>query len=188
MPRRTRLMLPDIASGSEARSLAPTFQDVGRRYVRYFNARHARSGTLWEGRFKSMLVDTDAYFLNTHRYIEQNPVRALMVSDPLDCAWSSHRHYAEGQPDDLVSVHAIHRAWFPEPEAFRAFALEAIPPDVLEALRAAARLQLPFGRPEFCTRIAQETGLPSLPRRPGPKPRTHEGSSKGEYRQGELVV
>lgn len=69
-------------------------QHIGRRYVQYFNFRYRRSGTLWEGRYKASLVDTEAYVLKCYRYIEMNPVRAGMVRGPSDYRWSRHRHNA----------------------------------------------------------------------------------------------
>src|SRR5437773_8492081 len=57
-------------------------QSIGRRYVRYFNTKYQRSGTLWEGRFKACLIDTDAYLLSCYRYIELNPIRAKMAQYP----------------------------------------------------------------------------------------------------------
>ncbi len=78
---------------------------LGRRYVGYFNATYRRSGTLWEGRYKSCLVDSERYLLTCYRYIELNPVRAAMVEAPDDYAWSSYRANAEGLADRLVHPH-----------------------------------------------------------------------------------
>jgi putative transposase len=74
-------------------------QAVGRRYVRYFNDRYHRSGTLWEGRYKSTLVQTERYLLACMVYLDLNPVRAGLVADPKNHLWSSHRHYI-GQASD----------------------------------------------------------------------------------------
>lgn len=71
--------------------LACAMRRVGSRYVPYYNWKHGRSGALWEGRFKSCLVQSSRYFLNVQRYIELNPVRAGIVSDPADYPWSSAR-------------------------------------------------------------------------------------------------
>jgi len=73
--------------------------------VRYVNHFHHRSGTLWEGRFKASLVDTETYFLRCCRYIECNPVRARMVLHPRDYRWSSYRFHADGFRDKLLSTH-----------------------------------------------------------------------------------
>lgn len=66
-------------------------QALGKRYARYFNREYRRSGTLWEERFKSSLVQTETYLLLCQRYIELNPVRAAMVSDPAEYTWSSYQ-------------------------------------------------------------------------------------------------
>lgn len=80
-------------------------QTLGRLYVRYFNHSYRRSGTLWEGRFKSCLVQSTEYLLQCYRYIELNPVRASMVNDPADYAWSSYRANALGRVSDLLKPH-----------------------------------------------------------------------------------
>ena len=85
-------------------------QSVGRSYVRYVNATYGRSGTLWEGRFKSALVDSEEYFLVCSRYVELNPVRAEMVESPGDYHWSSYRANALGVMDALISPHLLYRA------------------------------------------------------------------------------
>jgi len=83
-------------------------KQLGESYVPYFNARHGRSGTLWEGRFRSSIVESDRYLLTCHRYIEANPVRAAMVMHPGDYRWSSHRANAMGERDDLLTPHALY--------------------------------------------------------------------------------
>jgi len=94
-----------LCTPSEGDSLARTIQAVGRRYVRRFNRRHGRSGTLWEGRFRSSLVEADRYLLACQRYIESNPVRAGMVEGVADWPWSSHRHHIGLSVDPLVRSH-----------------------------------------------------------------------------------
>jgi putative transposase len=77
-------------------------QSVGRRYVRYMNDAHERTGTLWEGRFKSAVVSRDEYLIMCSRYIELNPVRAGMARHPRDYRWSSYHRRALGRPDNLL--------------------------------------------------------------------------------------
>ena len=72
-----------LATPSTADGLPQMMQAAGRRYVRYFNDSQGRTGTLWEGRYKACLVDTETYVLHCHRYIELNPVRARMTDDPV---------------------------------------------------------------------------------------------------------
>lgn len=84
-----------------------TFQALGRLYVPYFNRRQERTGTLWEGRFRSNPVAGDDHFFNCHRYIEMNPVRAKMIDDPAAYPWSSHRANLGLARDDLVTPHPL---------------------------------------------------------------------------------
>lgn len=81
-------------------------QALGRRYVQRFNYMHKRTGTLWEGRYKSTLVDSERYLLAVYRYIELNPVRAKMVVHAKDYKWSSYRFNAMGKPTKLISPHS----------------------------------------------------------------------------------
>lgn len=83
-------------------------QDVGRAYVRRFNNRHQRSGTLWEGRYKSTLVQSEGYLLACMAYIELNPVRAGMVADPRDYPWSSHLSNIGQRPDRHLVPHPVY--------------------------------------------------------------------------------
>jgi putative transposase len=84
-------------------------QAVGRRFVRTINERHQRTGTLWEGRFRSMLVDSENYFLACSRYIELNPVRAGIVDRPDQYQWSSYARNAGGRHDALITEHDVYR-------------------------------------------------------------------------------
>jgi putative transposase len=94
-----------LATGRDPWSIAKAIQGIGRQYVWYFNARYARSGTLWEGRYRATLVDADRYLLACHRYIDMNPVRAGLVAHPAEYPWSSYRHYALAIDDELVTPH-----------------------------------------------------------------------------------
>lgn len=85
-------------------------QSIGRKYVRYFNARYQRCGTLWEGRFKSCLIAEEAYVLNVYRYIEMNPVRAAMVQRPEHYFWSSYGCNALGRSSDLITPEPVYLA------------------------------------------------------------------------------
>ena len=78
-------------------SISKVFQSVGRRYVQYFNVSYGRSGTLWEGRYRATVVDSERYLLTLMRYIELNPARAGLVAHPRDYVWSSYRSNALGE-------------------------------------------------------------------------------------------
>jgi putative transposase len=86
-------------------SIPKTMQSLGRQYVRHFNQRYQRSGTLWEGRYKSCLVQDERYLLECYRYIELNPVRARIVNDPADYCWSSYGDNGLGQSRFPLSPH-----------------------------------------------------------------------------------
>jgi REP-associated tyrosine transposase len=85
--------------------LGKVMQMIGRYYVQYFNYSYQRTGTLWEGRYKATLIDSENYLLTCYRYIELNPVRAEMVEHPSGYPWSSYRFNALGQDDELITPH-----------------------------------------------------------------------------------
>ena len=96
-----------LATPRTADGLPQMMQAVGRRYVRYFNDSQKRSGTLWEGRYKSTLIQTERYLLSCMVYIDLNPVRAGMVGQARDYAWSSHAHYVGLRIDKLITPHPL---------------------------------------------------------------------------------
>ncbi|MEO8162047.1 MAG: transposase, partial [Arenimonas sp.] len=106
MTNHVHLLLTPQAPGASSRMM----QAIGRRYVGRFNARYQRTGTLWEGRFKSVLVDSERYVLSCYRYIELNPVRAGMAATALDYRWSSHRHNGRGVSDPRIKPHPTYLA------------------------------------------------------------------------------
>ena len=98
-----------LATPESGYSISKVFQSLGRRYVQYFNLTYGRSGTLWEGRYRATVVDSDRYLLTLLRYIELNPVRAGMVSQPGDYPWSSYHRHAQGASGanaDWLTPHA----------------------------------------------------------------------------------
>ncbi|MFM1908913.1 MAG: hypothetical protein RLZZ591_2590 [Pseudomonadota bacterium] len=96
-----------LATPETDEGLPKMMQAVGRSYVRYFNNRHRRTGTLWEGRYRSNLIESERYLLACMVYIDLNPVRAGMVQRPADFKWSGHRHCIGQVNDKLVTPHAL---------------------------------------------------------------------------------
>jgi len=90
-------------------------QATGRKYVQYINRIYRRSGTLWEGRYKASLIDSDAWLLTCMRYIEMNPVRAGMLSHPGEYRWSSYTANAQGLPNSLLRQHDLYLALGDDP-------------------------------------------------------------------------
>ena len=137
------LLTPTDAAGP------PTLMSaLGRRYVRYFNDRYRRTGSLWEGRYRSALVDTASYVLSCSRYIELNPVRAGLVDDPVAYEWSSFGHNAHGESDPVLSPHALYLALGEDGAtrraAYRALFATAISPAAAASIRAAPRARPPL--------------------------------------------
>ncbi len=97
-----------LATPETAEAIPEMMQAVGRRYVRYFNQRQGRSGTLWEGRYKSTLIQAERYLLACMVYIDLNPVRAGLVGEPGEYPWSSHNHYVGRNNDRLISPHPLY--------------------------------------------------------------------------------
>lgn len=96
-----------LATPAGSKSISSAMQSIGRRYVQYFNRAYHRSGALWEGRYKASPVDTEHYLLACYRYIELNPVRANMVKQPEDYAYSSYHANALAKPDKLITPHSV---------------------------------------------------------------------------------
>ena len=159
-------------------SLSRTMQAVGRRYVRWFNRRHGRSGTLWEGRFRSSLVEADRYLLACQRYIETNPVRAGMAATAADWPWSSHRHHVGLAVDPLVRPHptvwALGNTPFERESAYRRLFDEADAAPEHDWLRARLLSGKPTASLDFQRRLETATGLRLIPRPVG-RPRKKTG-------------
>jgi putative transposase len=95
-----------LATGHAQRAVSRMMQDVGRAYVTHVNKLHGRTGALYEGRFKSSVVETTQYFLTCMRYIECNPVRARLAPHPGAYEWSSFGQNITGEPTGLITPHA----------------------------------------------------------------------------------
>jgi putative transposase len=141
-------------------AISHVMQRLGRRYVAYFNQAYRRSGTLWEGRFKACLIDSERYLLTCYRYIELNPVRAAMVDAPERYAWSSYHANACGTYDPLVEPHTEYLSLGSNAEerreAYRELFLDAISDDGLREIRSYAQKQRALGTTRFQEAIEAE--------------------------------
>ena len=137
-------------------------QALGRRYVQYFNYTYQRSGTLWEGRYKSSAVDTEQYLLVCYRYIELNPVRAGMVADPADYIWSSYRCNAFGVESLLCSPHEQYLLLGYEAKErqyrYRELFKSHVDGQLLMDVREALNKELAFGSGYFCEQVERLYG------------------------------
>jgi putative transposase len=159
-----------LVSPEDAASIPKTLQSIGRKYVQYFNYTYQRTGTLWEGRYKATLIDTDRYLLTCMRYIELNPVRAAMVTHPKAYRWSSYHSNALGQHDPAIIPHALYRQLDRRRPgtltAYRALFKTRISENELTAIREATNKAWVLGSDRFKTRIEA-----IITRRAAPQPR-----------------
>jgi putative transposase len=148
-----------IATPSTSKGLPKLMQAVGRRYVPYFNRRHARTGGLWEGRYRSFVIESESYLLRCMRYVELNPVRARVVEHPRDYEWSSYHANACGDEDAVVRVHPYLEQWQPDVAVRRAqysaLCDQGLAERELAALRKAAHDGVAVGSPQFVSDIRQ---------------------------------
>nr|WP_308789239.1 transposase [Telluria antibiotica] len=135
---------------------------LGQHYVQYFNRTHGRSGTLWEGRFRSCLVDSERYLLICQRYIELNPVRARMVETPEAYAWSSYRANAFGADDPVVTPHLVYTGLgmhdVDRRAAYRHLFFEDLSEQLLEEIRRCGNSCRPLGPTSFVDDVTRSPG------------------------------
>ena len=152
-------------------AVSSMMQSVGRRYVQYFNYQYQRSGTLWEGRYKSCLVQAEKYLLEVYRYIEMNPVRAKMVEDPSEYVWSSYQVNALGKESDLCKPHPEYlRLGSTKSERmdnYRALFAYHVEGDLLDEIRLSLNKGMAIGHDRFKEEIEKLTGRRLKPKKVG---------------------
>jgi len=161
-------------------AISRLMQSIGRLYVRYFNHTYQRSGALWEGRFKSCLVQSDRYLLELYRYIELNPVRADMVADPSDYSWSSYAINALGVESELQTPHPEYLALGKSnPERlsnYRELFKAPVETELLKEMRVSINKGLALGNERFTSQIEALTNQRVTARKPGrPRKRGIDG-------------
>ena len=171
-----------LVSEERGGSLSQAIQMLGRRYVSYFNYLHERTGTLWEGRFHSSLIEKERYLFTCHRYIEANPVRAGMVAAPESFVWSSHARLAHGRPDDLVTPHPLYQFLGGSDELRRQAYRRLFDSELDDATLAQVRRQLnsglALGTESFCATVETALGLRVRKARMGRPPKRADADEK----------
>jgi len=156
------LMTPESDRGASR-----LMKGLGQRYVQHVNRTYRRSGTLFEGRFRSTVIEADSYLLACQRYIELNPVRAHMVPAPEAYPWSSYRCNALGDANPVVAAHPLYLALGETEEArrraYRDLFADEIPEETLVALRDATNGGFVLGSPRFQRQIAAMVGRRTWP-------------------------
>lgn len=159
-----------LVTPSHEDSVPKTFQSLGRRYVQYFNATHDRTGTLWEGRYRATLIESESYLLTCSRYIELNAVRAEMVRHPREYPWSSYHCHADGKLDSLLTPHSMYQRLggtaVARQQAYRGLFRQHLSGETLDAIREATNKAWVLGSDKFKDRLAKK-----LERRVAPLPR-----------------
>jgi putative transposase len=144
---------------------------VGQRFAQYVNRKYDRTGSLFEGRFRSCIVDTEGYLLRCQRYIEMNPVRAGMAAHPREYPWSSYGVNAEGAPSDFLVPHPLYLELARSAEERRAryralFEIRA-PDEELRQIRDAVNAGIVLGRDEFIDALGECFVVRAMKGKPG---------------------
>lgn len=179
MPNHVHLLV----TPEHADRIGKMMQMLGRYYVQYYNYRYGRTGTLWEGRYRATLVDTEQYFLTCMRYIELNPMRASgMASHPSQYPWSSYRFNALGEANALLTTHEEYRRLGGTDDerqaAYRRLFCTQISDETLEEIRDATNKAWVLGSDRF-----KRTLVSQVPRPIAPGARGGDHSSAAHRRQ-----
>lgn len=160
-----------LATPSDSSGFGKMMQWLGRYYVPYFNRRHDRIGTLWQGRYRTSIIDSEHYLMVCSRYIELNPVRAGICARPEDYPWSSYRHHIGLEPDPTIFDHDLY--WrlgntpFDREAAYKALVESGISSDEMATLRGAVQRGVILGTVEFRQSLQKQTSRPIEPAKRG---------------------
>ncbi|MCX2861378.1 transposase [Paucibacter sp. PLA-PC-4] len=169
-----------LVTPQQVDGLSRMMQSLGRRYVGWFNHRHGRSGTLWEGRFRAALIEGERYLLTCARYIELNPLRAGTWGDAGAYLWSSCAHHLGRRRDPLVTEHPMYWALgntpFEREAAYRELLEQGLSDEEVGAVTASALKGWPLGSAGFLQGLAAQIDRPMAPRSRG-RPRKHAADS-----------
>jgi putative transposase len=166
-----------LLSADRTESAGELMKALGQRYVQYVNRTYQRSGTLWEGRFRSCLIQEEDYLLACQRYIELNPVRAGMVAHPAEYRWSSYGVNAQGEADALVKPHSLYVALGLDNAgrqmAYRELFRDELESGLVDDIRRATNGNFALGNERFAAQISAAVGRRATPGKPG-RPRKIE--------------
>jgi putative transposase len=144
---------------------------LGQRYVQYVNRTYRRSGTLWEGRYRSCLIQDETYLLACQRYIELNPVRAAMVDHPAEYPWSSYRANAQGEEDALVTAHPLYAVLggdaATQQAGYRELFRYELVPGLVDEIRQATNGNFALGNENFTKQVSEALGRRVVPGKSG---------------------
>ena len=179
MTNHVHLLLTPVKEGSASLLM----KHLGQRYVQYINKTYRRSGTLWEGRFRSCLTREDAYALACYRYLELNPVRAGMVHDPSNYLWSSYRKNALGDDNAILTPHCLYDELGQDAAerqaAYRALFRVHLDDKMIEDIRQATNGNYALGNEKFRAEVEQ---ILKRRARPGKSARPRKATEDERYK------
>lgn len=168
-----------LVTPMEDYGVSSLMQSLGKRYVQYINKTYKRTGTLWEGRYKASLIDSERYLFTCMRYIELNPVRAGMVELPSEYAWSSYGFNGAGIENKCISPHPLYLKFGSTDEercyAYRELFRHKVDDRLIHEIREAVNLELVFGREDFKDKIENMIERKVRKGKPG-RPRVEEAA------------
>jgi putative transposase len=160
-----------LATPGDETALALMMQKIGRLYVPWFNQKYQRSGGLFQGRFRTSLVEAERYFLACCRYIELCPVRAQLAADPVDYPWSSYPHHAGVRSDPIVSDHSLYWALgntpFQREAAYTEMVQQGLSDDEFRHIDQAVQKGWPLATDAFKAELERKTKRRILPAKRG---------------------
>ncbi len=156
-----------LLTAAQAEGLSRAMQAVGRRYVRRFNRLHQRSGPLWEGRFRSTVLDPEPHLIECMRHVETAPQRAGLVADAATYPWSSVGHHLGARIDPLVEDHqafwALGNTPFERQAAYARLIATPLDAGLLARIDQATQRGWPLGGGKFAELLAARTGRRMVP-------------------------
>lgn len=160
-----------LVSAEQGGAVGDLMKALGQRYAQYFNKTYRRSGTLWEGRYRSCLTQVETYLLACQRYIELNPVRAAMVEHPGDYRWSSYRANAQGEDNPLITPHELYQSLGHDGPtrqgAYRELFRHELEPGMVDHIRHATNGNYALGSSRFGEQIAATLKQRAVPGKAG---------------------
>ncbi len=176
-----------LVTPSTQDGVSKMMQSLGRQYVRYFNYKYQRVGTLWEGRFRSCVVESESYFLLCQKYIELNSVRASLVIHPQDYKWSSYAYHGinsatlSDNSNERPSIWSPHDTYLAlgetQPlrvEAYQSLMSCEMEQETLSQIRLSLNKSMALGSVTFKQQIEELSGRRVTPLKRGPKVKTKE--------------
>ncbi len=151
-----------LVTPSKPESASLMMKGLGQRFVQYINRTYDRSGTLWEGRFRSCLLQEEDYVLACYRYIEMNPVRAGMVEHPAEYRWSSYGANAHGLPSAIIEANPLYTQLGETADlrasAYRELFRYQLDPGLVDQIRSATNGNYALGNARFASEVEQALG------------------------------